>query len=376
LQYTNAIHLGTNAITLNGGALLLRGAWTDPGPAITNNIILGPCGGIIGNTDNGGRGVLCGSISGPGWVRFQPNWGYRLYGVSSYSGGTIIEGMSGLNLYTNNALGVGPVSIGIGSGTHQNNNCALRVWHDAALNTNTLVEVKTRSSWLYLVSASPQLGSVEGNGFIVLGQTTSGTRATFGLDNRDAEYFGQIEVENDAYPGHLVKAGTGTWTLWGLVIANGSITVTNGTLRVNNWANTAAPVLVYPGATLDGIGTVGIVSNRGGTVKGNLYMRRLVMDGTSRLDVTLNGTNAVSQYGQLNVSDGITLNGTLNVTLGFVPAVGQSFTILNNTGTLTGTFGNSVTAIYDGRTYFFRIDYSGDDVVLTRLVTGTVMTIR
>jgi autotransporter-associated beta strand protein len=177
--------------------------------------------------------------------------------------------------------------------------------------------------------------------------------------------------------------GTGRFTLWGENTYSGGTEVSNGTLVVNNWINPVGPVVVRPGATLDGLGTVGVVSNLGGTVKGNLYMRQLVMAAGATNAVTLNGTNAASQYGQLNVSEGVTLDGTLQLTLGFAPAIGQSFTILNNTSgsTISGQFANGtgVTASYGGRTYYFRIDTNGgdgNDVVLTRLVTGTIMTIR
>jgi hypothetical protein len=57
--------------------------------------------------------------------------------------------------------------------------------------------------------------------------------------------------------------------------------------------------------------------------------------------------------------------------------------IVNNTSAplITTQFacGTGTTATYGGRTYYFGINYQGgdgNDIVLTRLVTGTVVTIR
>jgi autotransporter-associated beta strand protein len=285
--------------------------------------------------------------------------------------------MGTLNLWTNDALGTGPLCVGVGAGSDMNNDCSVGVSHDRALNTNTFVELKTTSSRLRLKTASPRLGSVEGNGFIILGDTSLSTTATLGLDNRDAEYFGQIEQRVSGYPCRFVKDGSGTWTLWNLVTLSGGVTVSNGTLRVNNWVNTLAPVTVYPGATLDGIGRVGIVSNLGGTVKGRLVMQQLSMGSNSVLQVALNGPGA-GQYDVVTVNGPLNLTGgALALTLGFKPTPGQTFTILNNAGgTISGQFasGQTVSGTYNGQAYGFRVTYdSGNNIVLTALSRGTVI---
>ena len=67
------------------------------------------------------------------------------------------------------------------------------------------------------------------------------------------------------------------------------------------------------------------------------------LDANSALDVTLDGSTAGTNYTQLQAGGAISLaNATLNVTLGsgFTPTGGETFTIVNNTGTSTinGTF--------------------------------------
>ncbi len=388
LGCTNTATLGGpgNTVTLNGGTLAFYGTGTT---AFSNELVLAEQGGVI---RPGGAGITTefrGNISGTGALTVT---GVQIWGTNNtYSGGTFVYyngGQSGMNVASGSSLGTGPVIVyGSNDGTAGGNPVGLVLYGDNNLPTNATLTLGGLTSYALFGSLNPRMGSVQGNGMMILGNAAGSTSAalTLGLDNRSTEYFGAIcDAHTDragASSGSLIKAGTGTFTLWGENTYSGGTVVTGGTLVVKNWLNTNAVVTVHPGATLDGIGTVGIVSNKGGTVKGNLYMTRLVMEGASTLPVTLNGTNALSQYGQFNVADGITLGGTLQLTLGFAPAVGQTFTILNNAGTVSGTFanGNNLTATYGGRTYYFSVNYhggDGNDVVLTRLVTGTVITIR
>jgi hypothetical protein len=86
------------------------------------------------------------------------------------------------------------------------------------------------------------------------------------------------------------------------------------------------------------------------------------------LNVALNGTAPGSGYGQLQVSGTATLTAgaSLNPTLGFVSANGDTFSILPATGGMSGTFNG----LSDGATFAlngerFRINYPAGGVVLT-----------
>jgi len=176
----------------------------------------------------------------------------------------------------------------------------------------------------------------------------------------------------------LAKIGTGTLTLWGENAYKGGTVISNGTLTVNNYINTNGWVAVYPQGTLDGIGTVGIVSNLGGTVRGSIHTPSLVLGSGSTVEAVLNGATPVSEYSQLSVQGAVDLNNsTLLVTLGFAPVVGQTFTILNGSSVI-GQFasGGKVTALYNGRTYDFSITNTGSAVVLTVIPQGTTILIR
>ncbi len=396
LRVVGSTNIGSGNVVLNGGEFLSDDPVTySPGPTNYNNFVLGPLGGGIGTVSTANRPVYAGNISGPGALTlFSKNWGLFINGTNNtYEGGTFIDAANDevrIFVASNSCLGSGDLVIGVGpsySATSPGTAPRVTLWGDSNISTGATVTLLYWKSLMMLGSPAPRLGGFEGCGGIKLGLSpvdTFGQNCTLttGLNNKDTEFYGRIEKAYYTRDCRLVKAGTGTLTLWGENSYDGGTVVSNGTLVVNNWINPVGWVRVLSGATLNGIGTVGIVSNNaGGTVKGSLYMRRLVMDPASTLNVTINGTNAVSQYGQLNVSEGVSLAGTLQLTLGFSPAAGQSFTILRNTsGTASGAFaGTGVTGTYGGRTYFFSIDYnggSGNDIVLTRLVTGTVMTIR
>ncbi len=94
---------------------------------------------------------------------------------------------------------------------------------------------------------------------------------------------------------------------------------------------------------------------------------------TSDFEVELNGTTAGSGHDQLVVNGTVELTGDLVITLGYSPAVGDSFTIIDNDGTdpVEGFFnGMTEGGLFLIGTDFFTITYeggTGNDVVLTKV---------
>lgn len=133
------------------------------------------------------------------------------------------------------------------------------------------------------------------------------------------------------------------------------------------------------GGTLKGTGTLGAVhvfADTGtiapGHSPGCLTMTSLTMNGTYTAEI--GGTTACTSYDQLIVNGAVDVSGgTLDTPLvnGFVPTVGNTFTIIKNNGggTVTGTFkglGEGASFISGGVTY--TVTYkggSGNDIVLT-----------
>ena len=117
---------------------------------------------------------------------------------------------------------------------------------------------------------------------------------------------------------------------------------------------------------------------------GTLTMGVDASDNNSTFSVVLDGTtpgNGSGSYSQLQAGGAIDLNGvTLNATLasGFVPAVGSTYTIIDNTGAtaITGMFQGQAqgsTVVISGTP--FQINYLGgtssNSVVLTAVTAST-----
>jgi autotransporter-associated beta strand protein len=182
-------------------------------------------------------------------------------------------------------------------------------------------------------------------------------------------------------PGSVIQEGTGTTILSGKNTYTGNTLVNGGTLLVNG--SVAGRTTVNTGGTLGGSGTTqGVTVQSGGTmIPGSsatqpaiLRAGKLTLNSGSSFDVALNSTTAGSGYSQLIVGGTVSLGGsTLNVTLGFTPAIGDSFTIIkNNSGSaVIGTFNGlaeGATFLVKGLT--FKITYkggSGNDVVISRV---------
>src|SRR5208337_907641 len=84
----------------------------------------------------------------------------------------------------------------------------------------------------------------------------------------------------------------------------------------------------------------------------------------------LDGETAGGGYDQTDATGAVDLDAStgLNVTLsdGFTPAVGDTFTIIQSTGGITGSFASLPEGtVFDAGGQSFRISYANDDVTLT-----------
>lgn len=175
--------------------------------------------------------------------------------------------------------------------------------------------------------------------------------------------------------GSLVKAGGGTLTLEGNNTYTGTTAVSGGVLAVNG-TQTQSNVTVRSSGTLGGNGTVGNVTvETGGRIDpgvagpGTLNTGIVTFQNGSSFAVQLNGL-AAGQFDQLDAGSGnVTLGSALLTgSLGFSAAVGDSFIIVETTGTISGNFSNGSAAFLGGRK--FSITYSQNSVVLTRIVAN------
>jgi fibronectin-binding autotransporter adhesin len=169
-----------------------------------------------------------------------------------------------------------------------------------------------------------------------------------------------------------------TLTLTGTNTYSGVTSNLAGTLLVNGILSGSPVVQVRPGSTLGGTGQVQSVSvfTSGqvspGSSPGNLTAAGSVLLSSGALSIELNGLTPGTGYDRLTTGGTVTLGGTLNLSLGFTPVPGDSFTILNKTsvGPISGTFaGLAEGASFAAGGLLFQITYvggNGNDAVLTR----------
>jgi fibronectin-binding autotransporter adhesin len=215
---------------------------------------------------------------------------------------------------------------------------------------------------------------------------------------------------NNTPPGGFMKNGAGTLTLTsGSNTVTGVVTVNAGTLLINGNLGTSAAnaVTVNSGATLGGSGTIyRNVSIAGGTLAPGNSAGLLTISGNltlvsgATLSMELNGPGAGTGYDQVVASSSATSGATvtlgagvanLSLSLGFAPANGSKFWLVNNTsvlaGSTTGNFaglpeGAALTlGTFGGHTYTAQISYagnfatgladgSGNDIVLYNVAGG------
>ena len=178
------------------------------------------------------------------------------------------------------------------------------------------------------------IGSLAGSGSVDMG---SGNLLT-GSDNTSSTFSGVIDGS-----GYVQKNGVGTFILEGNNTYTGTTDIQSGTLLVNG-SQPGSDVVVSSSGTLGGIGTVGAI-NSGGSVSpgaspGQLGSGSATLQSGSSFHVDLDGDTLVD-YDQLDVGGSVSLgNSDLNVSCGFVPTVGDEFTIIDNDGAdaVAGTF--------------------------------------
>lgn len=170
-----------------------------------------------------------------------------------------------------------------------------------------------------------------------------------------------------------------------------------GTVTVGAASGLTAPVFTQTAGTTTvdgtltapkGISLQGGTMLGGGTLAGSVSLSGVLGVGdsptkTTKLTVTgayqqnargslfvgVGGTQAGSQYSQLTVSNGASLNGTLNIKLlnNFVPSIGDTFTILTGS-TINGQF-SQVNGTQINSTEHFEVNYTPTALTLT-VVSG------
>ncbi|HWZ82751.1 MAG TPA: hypothetical protein VNW47_09005 [Terriglobales bacterium] len=149
----------------------------------------------------------------------------------------------------------------------------------------------------------------------------------------------------------------------------GSMTTVDGTLTAAFGVNINGGKLFGTGTVASSVNskasvTAGDTASKAGTLSVSTYTQQ----SAGSLNIQLGGTTVGTQYSQLAVANGASLNGTLNVNLinGFIPTIGDVYTILTSSAR-TGTFSTVNLPALSGA--HFVINYSSTSVTLT-VVSG------
>lgn len=313
--------------------------------------------------------TILGLISGPaGFRKYGPGTlTFKTTHTNTYAGTSeILEGDMILDgVFHQPVIPSGPLVIGPSHPTGSQT-VSLIKQHQIG---DTVPVILRQSGELALNGLSDTIGSLEGSGKVLLG---SGSLQAG--DNDSSTLFSGVISGT----GTVAKSGTGTLALTGTNTYSGVTSNLDGTLLVHGVLSASPAVQVRPGSVLGGTGRVQSISVFvNGTVSpgaspGNLRASSLLFPlGTFAIE--LNGAVPGAEYDQLTSSGSVTLGGTLQVSLGFTPAPGSAFTILNKTG--AGAIAGTFNGLPEGATFIagglpFRITYQGgdgNDVVLRRV---------
>lgn len=253
-------------------------------------------------------------------------------------------------------IGAGSLTL-VGSNTYATTDIDVGTLIAGATNTlpSTTFLATAPGTIFNLNGYNQTVGSIEGAGNISLGSAI----LTTGGSNDSSTYSGIISGT-----GGLSKMGTGALTLPSNNTYTGDTSINGGTLIVNG-SQPGSNVTMVAGSTLKGTGTVGTINSTGGVIApglspGKLNSGATTLNASTNLNVELNGTTLGSSYDQLNASGIVTLgNSSLTGTLGFSSNFLDTFTIIQSTTPIVGTFAglpeNSVLP-FGGKQ--FRINYN------------------
>jgi autotransporter-associated beta strand protein len=375
LALGNAHALGSGTLTVQGGAVRANGSAL----SVANAVTLAGTLTVAGSLDLKFTGPI--TLTGNQTLMVANTGTTTFAGVLGETGGSrsLTKMGAGLLVLTNSNTFSGGFTLFGGT---------LAVGNNSAVGTGTL----TLTSGTILASGTPIVLS---NALTLAGNVTIGGsqnltfngvatltgHRTLTVSNTGTTTFAGA-IGQSASGLRLAKDGKGTLVLAGSNTYTGMTTVIAGTLLVTG--SIAGPVMVTNGGTLGGSGSTGAVTvQSGGTLMPGssasqtavLSTGNLALVSGTNFTVALNGTSpGAGGYDQVSVTGTINLGGsTLNVSVGYAAAIGDSYTIIKNKGgsAVVGTFKNlaeGATFVQNGMT--FKITYkggAGNDVVLTRV---------
>ena len=200
------------------------------------------------------------------------------------------------------------------------------------------------------------------------------------VDQQTTGLFSTSDGINNSAGRSIVKTGSGDWRIDGTQThgAGASLDVQEGRVVFDSDAGIGGAnlaVTVSGGEVKFAVdqalasltvnaGSIDIGSSPG-QITTNTYSQA---DGVT-LDIELNGTTGGSQFDQIVVTGAASIDGDLNLQLGFSPNFGNQFTIIA-ADALTGTFDTISGVLHDNLTMGLAVMYTADDVIVTSTYAG------
>jgi fibronectin-binding autotransporter adhesin len=338
----------TANLTIHGGTFYLNGS-ANSGSATneTINHLTMTGGGISSGQGNSNTLTVLGDLDMSGGTIALPVAAkLNVGGTTTLSGGVITIGRSSNATYNSKTTLSGPLSIV---------NTASGIYTPITIAAGTSGSVI--GGQLELSGDVTFTGNAGNRNTVTIAAPTGagpqgtvaldGTR-TFTINNGAADVDLAIEapIVDGTAQGGLVKEGAGTLRLEGDNTYTGATTVNAGTLLVNG---TSVSEVTVTGGALGGTGTLsgGVTIGAGGTLTpgegiGAVTVAGLSLSGPSATLAMEIGGASFSEYDQVNVTGGVSLdgNGQIEITLlSFVPQPSEIYFLILNDGTdaISGT---------------------------------------
>ena len=363
---------GTGSLTKVGaGTMILTAANSySGGTTVSAGVLSGNATSLQGNIlnnasvvfDEAGTGTYAGAMSGSGSLAKVGAGTLVLSGTNSYSGGTTVSAgtLQGTTAslqgnILNNAMvifdqaGAGTYAgVMSGSGSLAKNGTGTLI----LTGLNSYGGGTTVNGGVLQGNSISLQGNILNNAAVVFNQTGSGT------------YAGSMSGT-----GGMALQGGGALTLTGINTYTGPTTVTGSTLYANGTLTSG--VTIDAASVLRGVGTIGGFVSNGGTLSPGNSIGTLTVTGNfvSNGGVYQVEVNSVGQNDRVNVGGSATINGgTVRIlTDSGTYNTSQTYTILNATGGVTGTYSN-VTENFAFLTP--SLAYDANNVFLTLALVG------